>query len=71
MARRKDYYKILGVDKSASEADIKKAYRKKSLEWHPDRHPPEMKEEVRYVCVCVVCLCVCMCVLAHVCVWYR
>ncbi len=34
----KDYYKILGVDKNASEDEIKKAYRKEALKWHPDRH---------------------------------
>lgn len=33
-----DYYDILGVNKSASSEDIKKAYRKQALEWHPDRH---------------------------------
>lgn len=30
-----DYYKILGISKSASESDIKKAYRKAALKWHP------------------------------------
>ncbi|XP_060517347.1 dnaJ homolog subfamily C member 7 [Cylas formicarius] len=37
-SKRKDYYKILGVDKGASEDDIKKAYRKRALVHHPDRH---------------------------------
>uniref|UniRef100_A0A9L0R9B1 DnaJ homolog subfamily C member 7 n=2 Tax=Equus TaxID=9789 RepID=A0A9L0R9B1_HORSE len=37
-SKRKDYYKILGVDKNASEDEIKKAYRKRALMHHPDRH---------------------------------
>ncbi len=38
MAAKTDYYDILGVSKTASADDIKKAYRKQALEWHPDRH---------------------------------
>jgi curved DNA-binding protein CbpA len=34
----KNYYDILGVQKSASDADIKKAYKKKAMEYHPDRN---------------------------------
>lgn len=45
MTTQKDYYDILGVDRSASSADIKSAYKKKALEWHPDRHKGEGKEE--------------------------
>lgn len=41
----KDYYSILGVDKNASEQDIKKAYKKLSLKWHPDRHANESEEK--------------------------
>ena len=44
MATQKDYYDILGVGKSASADEIKKAYRKQALEWHPDRHKDDKAE---------------------------
>lgn len=44
-SKRKDYYKILGIDKNASEDDIKKAYRKRALVHHPDRHANASENE--------------------------
>uniref|UniRef100_A0AAG5DES2 J domain-containing protein n=1 Tax=Anopheles atroparvus TaxID=41427 RepID=A0AAG5DES2_ANOAO len=44
-SKRKDYYKILGVTKQATEDEIKKAYRKRALVHHPDRHANATDEE--------------------------
>jgi molecular chaperone DnaJ len=46
MAR--DYYDILGLSKSASDSDIKSAYRKLAMKYHPDRNPGDKKAEENF-----------------------
>jgi molecular chaperone DnaJ len=45
---KRDYYEILGVAKTASEAELKSAFRKKAMDCHPDRHPGDEKAEARF-----------------------
>lgn len=50
MASKRDFYEVLGVSKSASAAEIKSAYRKLALEWHPDKNKaPEANDKFKEI----------------------
>lgn len=44
MSDKRDYYEVLGVQKNASDAEIKKGWKKMCLKWHPDRNPDNLQE---------------------------
>jgi molecular chaperone DnaJ len=45
---RRDYYEILGVDRSASDEEVKKSYRRLAMQYHPDRNPGDKKAEEKF-----------------------
>jgi molecular chaperone DnaJ len=45
---KREYYEVLGIKKGATEAEIKKAYRKKAMEYHPDKNQGDKASEDKF-----------------------
>ena len=48
MAEKRDYYEVLGVSKTATDAEIKKAFRQQAKKYHPDSHPGDKECEEKF-----------------------